>query len=237
MRFGLVSKPSRILSRTPNVAIMCDNVSAIAYLRNQGGTRSQQMAIDTCEWAEKWSMTLIPRHLPGHLNVLADHLSRRDQFLKTECSLNPAVARRVFRVWGSPHVDLFALKCNTKLATYMSPIPEPEASPIVGRSVRLCVPTNGSDQTDSEQVDLAQSGADPHSPPLAETGMVSGPPTTVHSFPVGTSTNSKVAKAIILPTLPSEASDSKPSRVNRNGIPLENGVSLTELIHTRLLSP
>ena len=61
-------------------------VRAIAYLRNQGGTRSQQMcrmAIDTCEWAEKRSMTLIPRHLPGHLNVLADHLSRRDQFLKT----------------------------------------------------------------------------------------------------------------------------------------------------------
>ena len=117
-----------------NVAIMCDNVSAIAYLRNRGGggggTRSQQMcdmAIDTCEWAKKWSMTLIPRHLLGHLNVLADHLSRRDQILKTEWSLNPAVARRVFRVWGSPHVDLFALKCNTKLATYMSPIPESEA--------------------------------------------------------------------------------------------------------------
>ena len=88
-----------------------------------------------------------------------------------------------------------------------------QSSPIVGRSVRLCVPTNGSDQTDSEQVDLAQSGADPHSPPLAETGMVSGPLTTVNSFPVGTSTNSKVAKAIILPTLPSEASDSKPSRL------------------------
>ena len=76
-----------------------------------------------------------------------------------------------------------------------------QSSPIVGRSVRLCVPTNGSDQTDSEQVDLAQSRADPHSPPLAETGMVSGPPTTVNSFPVGTSTNSKVAKATILPTL------------------------------------
>ena len=99
-------------------------------LSEKSGKHSQQlycMAIDTCEWAEKRSMTLIPRHLPGHLNVLADHLSRRDQILKTEWSLNPAVARRVFRVWGSPHVDLFALKCNTTLATYMSPIPEPEA--------------------------------------------------------------------------------------------------------------
>ena len=39
-----------------NVAIMCVNVSAIAYLRNQGGTRIQdmcRMTIDTCEWAEK----------------------------------------------------------------------------------------------------------------------------------------------------------------------------------------
>ena len=130
MRFGLVSQAFEDTLQDSNVAIMCDNVFAIAYLRNQGGTRSQQMcrmAIDTCEWAEKRSMTLIPRHLPGHLNVLADHLSRRDQFLKTEWSLNPAVARRVFRVRGSPHVDLFALKCNTKLSTYMSPIPEPEA--------------------------------------------------------------------------------------------------------------
>ena len=150
-----------------NVAIMCDNVSAIAYLRNQGGTQSQQkcrMAIDTCEWAEKRSMTLIPRHLPGHLNVLADHLSRRDQFLKTEWSLNPAVARRVFRVWGSPLVDLFALKCNTKLATYMSPIPEPEAWKVdslvqswEGLYAYAYPPTALIRPTDSEQVDLAQS--------------------------------------------------------------------------------
>ena len=205
-----------------NVAIMCDNVSAIAYLRNQGGTRSQQMcrmAIDTCEWAEKRSMTLIPRHLPGHLNVLADHLSRRDQFLKTEWSLNPAVARRVFRVWGSPHVDLFALKCNTKLATYMSPIPEPEAWKVdslvqswEGLYAYAYPPTALIRQTLNKLI-LHRAELILIAPPLAETGMVSGPPTTVHSFPVGTSTNSKVAKAIILSTFPSETSDSKPSRV------------------------
>ena len=49
--------------------------------------------------------------------------------------------------------------------------------------------------------------------PLAETGMVSGPPTTVNRLSVGASTKSKVAKAIILSTFPSEASDSKPSRL------------------------
>ena len=59
-------------------------------------------------------------------------------------------------------MDLFALKCNTKLATCISLIPEPEiwkveSSQIMGRSVRLCTPTNGSDQADSEQVNIAQS--------------------------------------------------------------------------------
>jgi hypothetical protein len=112
------------------VALMSDNTSAVAYLRNQGGTRSHQMcdlAVDICLWAEDRGITLIPRHIPGHLNVLADHLSRRDQILKTEWSLNQTIANRIFHLWGSPHVDLFALEMNTKLATYMSPIPETQA--------------------------------------------------------------------------------------------------------------
>ena len=54
-------------------------------------------------------MTLVPRYLPGHLNVLEDHLSRRGQILKTEWSLNQTVADRIFRAWGRPFVDLFAL--------------------------------------------------------------------------------------------------------------------------------
>ena len=69
-------------------------------------------------------MTLVPRHLPGHLNVLADHLSRRCQILKTEWSLNQTIADIIFHTWGRPFVDLFALGSNTKLATYISPIPE-----------------------------------------------------------------------------------------------------------------
>ena len=100
---------------------------SIAYLRNQGGTKSLTMndlATDIWLWSEKRGMTLVPRYLPGHLNVLADHLSRRGQILKTEWSLNQTVADRIFRAWGRPFVDLFALGKNTKLAIYVSPIRE-----------------------------------------------------------------------------------------------------------------
>ena len=50
------------------VALMSDNTSAVAYLRNQGGTKSLAMndlATDICLWAEKRGMTLVPRYLPG----------------------------------------------------------------------------------------------------------------------------------------------------------------------------
>ena len=53
--------------------------------------------------------------------------ARRGQILKTEWSLNQTVADRIFRVWGRPFVDLFAIGKNTKLAIYVSPIWE-EAS-------------------------------------------------------------------------------------------------------------
>ena len=95
---------------------MSDNTSAVAYLRNQGGTKSLAMndlATDICLWSEKRGMTLVPRYLPGHLNVLADYLSRRGQILKTEWSLNQTVADRIFHAWGRQFVDLFALGKNT----------------------------------------------------------------------------------------------------------------------------
>ena len=56
--------------------------------------------------------------------MLADHLSRRGQILKTEWSLNQTIADRIFRAWGRPFDDLFALGLNTKLAIYVSPIRE-----------------------------------------------------------------------------------------------------------------
>ena len=205
-----------------NVAIMCDNVSAIAYLRNQGGTRSQQMcrmAIDTCEWAEKRSHDTDTQTSPWASQCVSrssePQRSDSENRMESESSRSTACIPSLGQsTCGSVCTQVKHQTSNIHVSdSRTGGLESRQSSPIVGRSVRLCVPTNGSDQTDSEQVDLAQSRADPHSPPLAETGMVSGPPTTVNSFSVGTSTNSKVAKAIIISTLPSEASDSKPSRV------------------------
>ena len=110
-----------------NVAIMCDNMAAIAYVKNQGGTHSETMCTLTsqiCLWAELHKINMVARHVPGHLNVLADSLSRKNQILKSEWSMNQTIVDKVFRHWGSPHVDLFALKQNTKLPVFMSPIPD-----------------------------------------------------------------------------------------------------------------
>ena len=67
------------LVRNTSVAVFADNTTALAYLKNQGGTRSvvlNQTAPDLLRWAELHSVTLLPQFIMGRNNVLADALSR-----------------------------------------------------------------------------------------------------------------------------------------------------------------
>ena len=59
--------------------------------------------------------------------MIADHLSRPNQPIPTEWSLHPEIVRRIFRVWGTPEVDMFVTLSNSHLPRVMSPIPEPRA--------------------------------------------------------------------------------------------------------------
>ena len=204
------------------VALMSDNTSAVAYLRNQGGTKSLAMndlATDICLWAEKRGMTLVPRYLPGHLNVLADHLSRRGQILKTEWSLNQTVADRIFRAWGRPFVDLFALGKNTKLAIYVSPIREEtswesgQSCPELGRPVRVCVPSDKPDKGLSKQGQNRKRRDCPNSASLAQLGMVSGPPRSLNRLSNISPTSAETAQANLLTPLSSASVASQPSRL------------------------
>ena len=57
-----------------SVVIMTDNSTVVAQICNQGGTHSRQLHRQTAlllSWADNHSVHLLPRHIPGHLNVLA----------------------------------------------------------------------------------------------------------------------------------------------------------------------
>ena len=101
-----------------NVAIMCSNVSAIAYLRNQGWGHSVSMMCHTaCKWTGKRFLTLRSRPCPGHLIWLLRH-QRSDSENRMESESSHGMA-------CSPSLGQFSsrascIKRNPKLATYTS---------------------------------------------------------------------------------------------------------------------
>ena len=76
VELGLRQFQSSLQGRT--VAIFCDNATAVASLRKEGGTRSpflNSLAQEILRWTESLSIRLAPQFLPGSNNVLADALS------------------------------------------------------------------------------------------------------------------------------------------------------------------
>ena len=112
------------------VMIATDNSTVVSYINKQGRTRSPTLlclTVDLLLWLESQNIVVRARHIPGCLNVIADHLSRPDQPVPTEWSLHPEIVTRIFRVWGTPEVDMFATLSNSHLPRFMSPVPEPRA--------------------------------------------------------------------------------------------------------------
>ena len=201
---------------------MSDNTSAVAYLRNQGGTKSLAMsnlATDICLWSEKRGMTLVPRYLPGHLNVLADHLSRRGQILKTEWSLTQTVADRIVRAWGRPFVDLFAPReeheiGNIRLTHLGGDVLESgQSCPELERPVRACVPSDKPDKGLSKQGQNRKRRDRPDSSRLAQPGVASGPIRFRDRRSNNSPTSAETAQADLLTPLSSASLESQPSRL------------------------
>jgi hypothetical protein len=70
---------------------------------------------------------LIPRHIPGKRNILADTLSRADHLVQIEWTLHQDVVRTLFGKWEAPTVDLFTTRLNKRLPLFYSPLPDDEA--------------------------------------------------------------------------------------------------------------
>ena len=98
---------------------------------------SRQLTRQTTElltWAQRQQITLTARHVPGHLNVIADSLSRKGRLLPGEWSLNSNVCQKLWKIWGKPNIDLFALNSNNKLPLYVSPVADDQAIGLDGLS-------------------------------------------------------------------------------------------------------
>ena len=105
MEYGLRFFAQQISNST--VALFADNCTAISYLRNQGGTRFpllNSIAQRILRWAESLPVVLASQFIMGRNNVLADSLSRPNQILGSEWTLEAQVFRHLSK---SPMLSIF----------------------------------------------------------------------------------------------------------------------------------
>ena len=118
-----------LLVQNSAVEVYADNTTVLAYLRNQGGTRSAVLnwtAQDLLRWAERHSISLLLQFIMGRNNVLADSLSRPNQILGSEWTLRLSVFQQLQRRW-LVSIDLFATSLNHCCLPYFSPFHDPNA--------------------------------------------------------------------------------------------------------------
>ena len=109
------------------VALFCDNTTAVSYLRRQGGTHSASLnsiAQRILRWAELREISLLPQFVMGSHNVVADSLSRPNQIIGSEWTLNSQVFDLVRKRWPV-NIDLFATSLNHRCGVYFAPIWDP----------------------------------------------------------------------------------------------------------------
>ena len=149
-----------------------------------------RLTVELLLWLEAQNIIVRARHIPGCLNVIADHLSRPNQPILTEWSLHPQIVNRIFGFWGTPVVDMFVTASNSHLPWFMSQNSR-ATSPSGGCSVSGLA---GEVNVHVSSIESAQQGhseapvhpgstSNSHSPLLAETVVVSTPTSSLCGSP------------------------------------------------------
>ncbi|KAL6730459.1 hypothetical protein Aduo_001434 [Ancylostoma duodenale] len=113
-----------------NVLLEMDNTTAVSYIRKQGGTKSRaisELALELWEWAAERNIHIYATYKPGHSNTEADYQSRHREKERFEWSLDLDCTKALFEKFGTPEVDLFASRLNSKLEKFISFYPDPDA--------------------------------------------------------------------------------------------------------------
>ena len=112
-----------------HIKVMSDNATAIAYIKNMGGTKSSscnKVARDIWLWCKSRNIWITIAFVPGKLNIEADVASRKFKE-NTEWMLNTNVFNSIIEEFGQPEIDLFASSTNRQVDKYVSWKPDPEA--------------------------------------------------------------------------------------------------------------
>ena len=116
--------------RGKTIALFCDNVTTVAYLRRSGGIRSQVLFLKAREillWIESMQVTILPQFIQGSLNTRADLLSRPNLVIGSEWTLHQEVVQDLLHQWPAI-IDLFATSLTARLPVFFAPAWEPKAT-------------------------------------------------------------------------------------------------------------
>ncbi|KAI8428629.1 hypothetical protein MSG28_007365 [Choristoneura fumiferana] len=114
-------RASRYALRNSTLLIQSDNRTALAYLKNEGGTRSTELLEEVRKillFADGIHLKLVTQHLPGTLNTVADRLSRGKRL--PQWHLSPQACQKIFHEFGIPQIDLFASRQAHVVRRYVS---------------------------------------------------------------------------------------------------------------------
>ena len=105
-----------------HVLVRTDNTTVVSYINRQGGTRSLpllELSRSLLLWCSVHFLSLRATHVPGHLNLGPDLLSRGGP-LAREWRLHPEVVAQIWDRFGRAEVDLFASRANTHCPLFFS---------------------------------------------------------------------------------------------------------------------
>ena len=108
------------------IKVLSDNTTALACLKHQGSLASthlwflSKIILEDCL---KWNIVIVPSHIQGVLNVLADQGSREHP-ISTEWMIDRETFLLLCRVLGTPQIELFATRENNHLPQFVSPCPD-----------------------------------------------------------------------------------------------------------------
>ncbi|XP_073431733.1 protein ILRUN isoform X1 [Dendrobates tinctorius] len=161
-----------------HIRVYSDNITTVAHLRHQGGTRSSNLESLSSRifcWAEKHLSSLTAIHLRGTANLQADFLSRK-RIQPGERTINKRIFQKLVNRWGLPEVDLLASGENTQLRNYFSLNPKDRSlgcfRPQMEVPSSICLPASSNSCCNPEKDPGGSNSNHPSSSTMAKEELV-----------------------------------------------------------------